>query len=229
MSACGVPWPVCPSCPGARVWEGGGLVRCERCGREWPTSERVPCPDPATVGLTDAGGGGTVRLVCPSHAAHPSAGELRRALEPVRAANERPPACSRCLHAAFQHKAAEYGAPCLVPGCECLGGYCPRVEPCEARSSTGLRCDLERGHRGVHVAPGVEWLTGPRDRPDRERETLRAVQGGRGRCPACGGACERVEDLPLPPGAKVRAWSGPAFVCATCRKAWTAAEVGEEP
>lgn len=83
MTACGVPWPVCPSCPGARVGESAGRVRCERCGTSWPTGERVPCPDPGTVALADAGGGGKVGLVCASHAAHPSAAQLRVALRPV--------------------------------------------------------------------------------------------------------------------------------------------------
>jgi hypothetical protein len=73
-------------------------------------------------------------------------------------ANERMPACSRCLHSAASHMhgnplscahcalsplahahgigcstytprtAPHYGASCTVPGCECFGGYCPRDE-----------------------------------------------------------------------------------------------------
>ena len=82
MSWCGIPWPVCPDCPGARVWESAGRVRCERCGRDWPEHERAPCPDPATVALADAAGG-SARLVCWSHSRHPSAGDLRVALRPA--------------------------------------------------------------------------------------------------------------------------------------------------
>lgn len=42
---------------------------------------RTPCPDPGTVALAD--GEGAKGLVCASHAAHPSAAELKVALRPV--------------------------------------------------------------------------------------------------------------------------------------------------
>jgi len=85
MSACGVPWPVCPSCLGEGLWGSAGRWRCQRCGRDWAASERIPCPDPGAVALADEGGGGRVRLVCASHAEHPSAAKLRRALQAVAA------------------------------------------------------------------------------------------------------------------------------------------------
>jgi len=47
------------------------------------TRKTHPCPDPAVVALAGAGGGGKVRLVCASHAAHPSASKLRKALRVV--------------------------------------------------------------------------------------------------------------------------------------------------
>lgn len=78
---CGVEWPVCPDCPGARVGESAGRARCERCGSSWPVEARTPCPDPATVGLVDSDGV-TTGLVCASHAAHPSAALLRKVRPP---------------------------------------------------------------------------------------------------------------------------------------------------
>ena len=80
MSACGIPWPVCPRCLGEGLWGSAGRWRCPCCGGEWTEDERIPCPDPGTVALADEGGGGMVRLVCASHAVHPSAAKLRKAL-----------------------------------------------------------------------------------------------------------------------------------------------------
>jgi len=79
-----MPWAVCPHCVGEGLRSSvGRRWRCPRCGGEWDEAERVPCPEPGTVALTNEGGGGIVRLVCASHAAHPSAARLRRALQIV--------------------------------------------------------------------------------------------------------------------------------------------------
>lgn len=78
---CGVPWPVCPVCLGEGLSVSAGRATCDRCGGSWPEGERVPCPAPATVVLSDAAG--EKGRVCESHAAHPSAAELRKALRLV--------------------------------------------------------------------------------------------------------------------------------------------------
>ena len=86
MRACGVLWPVCPSCLGeglyglpARRW------RCARCGGEWSDAERVPCPDLAMVALFQVGGGPRGWL-CASHAMAAAKGSFRSAvhLPPLR-------------------------------------------------------------------------------------------------------------------------------------------------
>lgn len=86
MTACGIPWPVCPVCPGSGLTWTRGTARCRRCGREWPVEERDPCPDEATVLLaaTDATDPDATDpiYVCESHAAHPSAAALTRVPRP---------------------------------------------------------------------------------------------------------------------------------------------------
>jgi hypothetical protein len=74
--ACGVPWPVCPHCFGEGLHMSAGKARCPRCDEVWAESARMPCPDAATVALTDTEG--TRCYVCASHAAHPSVAEWRR-------------------------------------------------------------------------------------------------------------------------------------------------------
>lgn len=81
MSACGVPWPVCPDCLGVGLETSAGQSRCPRCRRVWPDDRVMPCPWPASVRLADADTGEAVvgmGIVCASHAAHPSAAGLRR-------------------------------------------------------------------------------------------------------------------------------------------------------
>lgn len=73
-SACGVEWPVCPDCAGEGLSTSAGVSRCPKCARRWSASERVPCPDAATVALADATG--VHQRVCRSHAAHPSASRI---------------------------------------------------------------------------------------------------------------------------------------------------------
>jgi hypothetical protein len=72
---CGVSWPVCPDDLGEGLYWTAGEVYCKRCGRRWPAEDVDPCPWPATVVLAAAAdvAGETTRLVCASHAAHPSA------------------------------------------------------------------------------------------------------------------------------------------------------------
>ncbi len=74
--ACGVPWPVCPDCPGEGLETLAGLSWCPRCGRQWPAADVEPCPWPATVELLDIEG--ESRRVCESHATHPAAGRLAK-------------------------------------------------------------------------------------------------------------------------------------------------------
>jgi hypothetical protein len=81
MSTCGVAWPVCPTCLGEGLLVSGGRARCPVCGGTWAEAERAPCPDPGTVALADTAG--AKGLVCASHAAHPSAAALRKALRPA--------------------------------------------------------------------------------------------------------------------------------------------------
>jgi len=52
-----------------------GMATCAKCFRAWPVAKIVPCPWPRAVMLVDADGG--KRAVCASHAAHPSAGDLK--------------------------------------------------------------------------------------------------------------------------------------------------------
>jgi hypothetical protein len=67
---CGLPWPVCPLDLGQRLSSRAGTARCPVCYRRWPLDEVVPCPWPAQVRLWDQDG--MERVVCRSHAAHPS-------------------------------------------------------------------------------------------------------------------------------------------------------------
>lgn len=78
---CGVDWPVCPQCIGERLSVSAGRATCDRCGVSWAEADRVPCPAPATVVLSDDPG--EKGRVCESHAAHPSAAALRKALRLV--------------------------------------------------------------------------------------------------------------------------------------------------
>ncbi len=73
--ACGVNWPVCPQCLGEGLEVSQGTATCAKCLRVRCAHLVTPCPWTATVAL---GGGDDARLVCASHAAHPSAGDLRR-------------------------------------------------------------------------------------------------------------------------------------------------------
>jgi hypothetical protein len=49
-------------------------VLSDRCGRRWLLDEVEPCPWPGQVRLWDQDG--SERVVCRSHAAHPSAARL---------------------------------------------------------------------------------------------------------------------------------------------------------
>jgi hypothetical protein len=71
---CGLPWPVCPLDLGQRLSSRAGTARCPVCYRRWPLDEVVPCPWPARVRLWDQDG--MERVVCRSHAAHPSMARL---------------------------------------------------------------------------------------------------------------------------------------------------------
>jgi hypothetical protein len=71
---CGLPWPVCPLDLGQRLSSRAGTARCPMCYRRWPLDEVAPCPWPARVRLWDQDG--RERVVCRSHAAHPSMARL---------------------------------------------------------------------------------------------------------------------------------------------------------
>jgi hypothetical protein len=71
---CGLSWPVCPDDLGQRLSSKAGTAWCPGCGRRWPLDEAEPCPWPGQVRLWDQQGG--ERVVCRSHAAHPSAARL---------------------------------------------------------------------------------------------------------------------------------------------------------
>jgi hypothetical protein len=71
---CGLRWPVCPLDLGQRLTVRAGVARCPVCWRRWPLEEVQPCPWPARVRLWDQDGG--ERVVCRSHAAHPSMARL---------------------------------------------------------------------------------------------------------------------------------------------------------
>jgi hypothetical protein len=64
---CGVPWPVCPHCPGVGLTSSGGDAWCPRCGRSWRAVEVEPCPWPIGATVTDQHGA-QVRW-CALHAA----------------------------------------------------------------------------------------------------------------------------------------------------------------
>jgi hypothetical protein len=51
-----------------------GTAWCPSCGRGWSLDEVEPCPWPGRVRLWDPEG--SERVVCRSHAAHPSAARL---------------------------------------------------------------------------------------------------------------------------------------------------------
>jgi hypothetical protein len=72
---CGVPWPVCSDCLGQGLSSSAGMATCPRCFRSWPVAEVVPCRWPQSAVLVDADG--NQRLICRSHAAHPSAAGLQ--------------------------------------------------------------------------------------------------------------------------------------------------------
>jgi hypothetical protein len=71
---CGLPWPVCPDDLGQRLSSRASTAWCPSCGRRWPLDEVEPCPWPGQVRLWDPEG--SERVVCRSHAAHPSAARL---------------------------------------------------------------------------------------------------------------------------------------------------------
>jgi hypothetical protein len=71
---CGLAWPVCPDDLGQRLSSRAGRAWCPGCGRRWPLDEVEPCPWPGQVRLWDQQG--SERVVCRSHAAHPSAARL---------------------------------------------------------------------------------------------------------------------------------------------------------
>lgn len=83
---CGAEWPVCPHCIGVGLWVAEGRATCDRCGGSWAEAERVPCRSPATVVLSDDAG--EKGRVCESHAAHPSAAGLRKALRLMRSTGD---------------------------------------------------------------------------------------------------------------------------------------------
>ena len=59
---------------GTRHQRRAGTAWCPGCGRRWPLDEVEPCPLPGQVRLWDQQVG--ERVVCRSHAAHPSAARL---------------------------------------------------------------------------------------------------------------------------------------------------------
>jgi hypothetical protein len=71
---CGLRWPVCPLDLGQRLSSRAGTARCPVCYRRWPLDEVQPCPWPTQVRLWDQDG--RERVVCRSHAAHPSMARL---------------------------------------------------------------------------------------------------------------------------------------------------------
>ncbi len=64
---CGVPWPVCPHCPGLALSSSGSDACCPRCGRGWREVEVEPCPWPIAATVTDQHG--AQARWCASHAA----------------------------------------------------------------------------------------------------------------------------------------------------------------
>jgi hypothetical protein len=79
MSArqCGVPWGVCALCLGQGLERTVGVCRCPSCGVHYPRQAfDGPCSLPVTVLMEDSGG--ALAPVCASHAAHPSAAELKK-------------------------------------------------------------------------------------------------------------------------------------------------------
>jgi hypothetical protein len=70
---CGLPWPVCPLDLDQRLSSRAGTARCPVCYRRWPLDEVVPCPAGAGAAV---GPGRHERVVCRSHAAHPSMARL---------------------------------------------------------------------------------------------------------------------------------------------------------
>jgi hypothetical protein len=71
---CGLPWPVCPDDLGQRLSSRAGTAWCPGCSRRWPLAEVEPRPWPGQVRLWDQQG--RERVVCRSHAAHPSMARL---------------------------------------------------------------------------------------------------------------------------------------------------------
>ena len=71
---CGLEWPVCPDDLGQCLSSRADTAWCPVCGRRWPLDEVEPCPWTAQVRLWDQEG--MERIVCRSHAAHPSAARL---------------------------------------------------------------------------------------------------------------------------------------------------------
>lgn len=78
---CGAPWPVCPEDHGQGLTTRAGTATCPRCGRSWPADDVTPCPWLATTLIGDTTG--VTALVCASHAAHPSAGDLTSGESPT--------------------------------------------------------------------------------------------------------------------------------------------------
>jgi hypothetical protein len=68
---CGLSLAVCPDDLGQRLSARAGTAWCPGCGRRWPQEEVEPCPWPGQVRLWDPEG--RQRVVCRSHATHPSA------------------------------------------------------------------------------------------------------------------------------------------------------------
>lgn len=84
MSVCGIVWPVCPDCLGEPLYSSAGVSRCPRCLRRFADSERMPCPDAATVMVRDSMGGGG--KMCRSHAVRAHAMILNSTVEGLDAA-----------------------------------------------------------------------------------------------------------------------------------------------
>lgn len=74
-AVCGIGWPVCPNCLGHGLPWSASRAWCRWCGGTWHINELVPCPGAATVILA---GPDDTAMVCPSHAAHPSADLLTK-------------------------------------------------------------------------------------------------------------------------------------------------------
>lgn len=64
---CGIPWPVCPHCPGQPLRMSLGRASCGWCLRDWPEADRMPCREGASVLVRDQEG--QESWLCPSHAA----------------------------------------------------------------------------------------------------------------------------------------------------------------